>query len=711
MWYRLGWAVLLLAGTAPSLAQSDDSDKDRLKRMLEERSANRTRSATPPAPQSKSDEIIVIRPGGDVRVVPESGVTRTSPRSWLSGGFQVSGGLLAPPDQKRRAYGVRIAESDPRASPGSSSGNVVVRPGRIVIQLKPSTTPRELDHLIAKYDLKDPQFVPALGALYVDLPARPQSSRSLESVLEPPIVLQLRQEPIVETAFVDVSVAPRTVPRPSGATAAGSPNRTLRWYWTTGASDDGNWGLKALRVPAVWTLLRAARQSGTVGPPPVMAFLDSGFSTVRSFDVRTSTGEEPVNANLDTCERSHGTHVTGIASATFRPPAGVDGVVPSATVDLVQIRRELVLQSAWDGTSQAQQQVSFFVDALSVLAEYLDRHPPTPTERRVVNISLAYNWGWATLVSGASPTNDRTIRDQIRQHARFVQYLVNKWQKQVLFVVAAGNDSHGLETPLQAELASPFAFAALSTNTPGFTPSSNIMVVEAHGRDYRRASFSNIGGHVSAPGVDIMSTFASSTTPFGVCDGTSQAAPYMSGLATVLFQLDPTRSPADIIDVIRRSALSPGFDRGAPRADALNAVIQLDRRNLTRLADLNNDGRVDAADLEVFIRDMTAIQEGRFEGQITRDLNNDGVVDANERCWPRIDLNGSGRASLDPSDIRAVGGAVRSDLDIIEAAWTDTAQSFKSALAGSALPGLIAIWRSTAGVATEARLALTAPCQ
>jgi subtilisin family serine protease len=355
--------------------------------------------------------------------------------------------------------------------------------------------------------------------------------------------------------------------------------------------------------------------------------------------------------------------------------------------------------------------VSFFVDALSVLAEYLDRHPPAPTERRVVNVSLAYNWGWATLVSGASPTADRTIRDQIRQHARFVQYLVNKWQKQVLFVVAAGNDSHGLETPLQAELASPFAFAALGANTPGFVPSSNIIVVEAHDRAGQRASFSNIGGQVTAPGVDIMSTFGSTTTPFGICDGTSQAAPHIAGLATVLFQLDPTRSPADIIDVIRRASFSAGKDRGAPRADALNAVMQLDRSNLTRLADLNDDGRVDAADLEIFIRDMTAIQDGRFGAAITRDLNGDGVIDDYERCWPRIDLNGTGRASLDPSDARPLGGATRSDLDIMEAAWTDTTQSFKAALAASALPGLIAIWRSTAGVAAEPRLALKLPCQ
>jgi subtilisin family serine protease len=265
---------------------------------------------------------------------------------------------------------------------------------------------------------------------------------------------------------------------------------------------------------------------------------------------------------------SHGTHVAGIAGAIALNGDGVFGLVPDAQVDAIQISNELLVEGVSEGTGTPQQHVAFFMDAITDLAEYLDEQEPKPGERRVVNISLGYNWARANLVSQTDATADRIIRDQIRQHAKIVQFLVNRVQEQVLFVVAAGNDSDGLEKPFDAALASPFAFAALH-KSPGFEPSANIIVVEAHDRDGKRASFSNTGGHVSAPGVDIMSILADNGNGVGVCSGTSQAAPHVAALASILFELSPSRKPADMIEIIRSTAAKSDDSTSAPRVDAL----------------------------------------------------------------------------------------------------------------------------------------------
>ena len=67
---------------------------------------------------------------------------------------------------------------------------------------------------------------------------------------------------------------------------------------------------------------------------------------------------------------------------------------------------------------------------------------------------------------------------------------------------AAGNDSSGLSKPISAKFASPFNWAALTAREKGIA--RNGVVVEAHDSSNQRAPFSNLGGHVSCPGVDVV---------------------------------------------------------------------------------------------------------------------------------------------------------------------------------------------------------------
>jgi subtilisin family serine protease len=713
--------VLTLVGATESWAQASP-DQDRLKRLLEEKygassrkgsdqAPPRTRSlgsAPAPAPvqsaPSRSDDLLVIRPDGTVKQ------QEPGRRSDVGDGLWARFARLVLP---------QAFAQQPMAAPAAPPAMVASR-STYVIQLNPSATGDDIDALIQKYDLKVVKHVPALGVLYVEQnegarqrtrSLAPPGPETLKSVLEPKVIVDLRNEPSVGAAFVNTTVAPKSIPAPSSMQINQS-GASIGWNWSDSSKDDGNWGLKAMRMPGVWTILERARKTATTRPAVTLAFLDSGFGKHKQMQYGKVFGNltpllQPVN-----CGSSHGTHVAGIAGASHGTGSGIDGMLPSANIAVVPITHELLTQSATDGTDAAQQHVSFFMDAITDLAEYLQENPVSPNERRVVNISLAYNWFGVALITQRNPTDDRVIRDQIRQHAKVVQTLVNSVGDRVLFIAAAGNDSDGLTQPVSADLASPFAFAALQT-TPGAKAAKNIIVVEARGRDGKRPGFSNIGGHVAAPGVDILSTIATSDSGYAVCSGTSQAAPHITALAGIMFELAPSKSPAEIIDIIAKTAQPPLTPGAAPRVDALEAVLRVaqdPKQYLRYLADLNGDGKVDADDLDVYKQHLTAIEAAKTSDEpFTQDLNGDGAVDNRERCFPRIDLNGSGRASYDTSDLRPVLGVPRSDLDIMELAWTASVD-FKTALEASGIPDLINAWKATTSVRTLAQVGAKLPC-
>ncbi len=721
--------TLAVAGSFP--AQAQDDGKDRLRRLLEKKFGNQTRPATP---SPRSQELYAIDKEGKVRRVKPKKKTGNQSSTTLGTEPFTHAGAGITPTFATAGIWRRSTAPTPRGSGSSGglwskfkrlaqkAGQILVNRRTVVIQLKPGTNETQIDALVAKYNLKVIDFISSLGTLYVELPEdaggptthsdMAKGRGTISSLLEPRIVLDLRKEPAVNAAFVQTTIAPKSLPT-STQVSVQHGNKTIRWHWRTDAADDGNWGLKAMRLPPAWTILRRAREKRGFVQPVTVAVLDTGFGLHPQLTYTTIKGEIPPQPLPPNCGTSHGTHVAGIIAAKSNTGVGTDGIMPNVRLDIIPISKKLMRLGAADGRDGTQQQMSYFSDAIRSLGEYLFEHAElAPKERRVINVSLGYNWGnWHRKLK-VDPTTDQSIRNQIEQHANFLQFLVNQVSDQVLFVTAAGNDSTTSEGPFSAELATPFAFAALH-KSPFFKPSKNIIVVEAHNRAYERAPFSNVGGHVAAPGVEVMSTLASDRQPntYGVCDGTSQAAPHVSALAAMLFELDPHQKPADVIGIIRSSAIPETQSDSAPRADALAAISELSRDYLRDLADLNSDGRVDRYDLAIFKERLIAIENGRFGAPINSDLNGDDAINADERCWPRIDLNGSGRASYDPSDKLPLAGEKRSDLDVIAVTWTDKLQPFDTAYGESRLSELFSVWRGTSIVAAAPVSSPKIPCQ
>jgi subtilisin family serine protease len=99
--------------------------------------------------------------------------------------------------------------------------------------------------------------------------------------------------------------------------------------------------------------------------------------------------------------------------------------------------------------------------------------------------------------------------------------------KGVLFVASAGNDASNSD---------------LNPAYPASYQLDNIISVAAIDRNDNLADFSNFGQattHLGAPGVDIFSSTAGSDADYQLFNGTSQAAPHVSGVAALILSLYP----------------------------------------------------------------------------------------------------------------------------------------------------------------------------
>lgn len=194
----------------------------------------------------------------------------------------------------------------------------------------------------------------------------------------------------------------------------------------------------------------------------------------------------------------HGTHVSGIIAADSRF-GSVEGVAPQALLIPAQF-------IANDGGGS-------LGDAVMAMQYSASRGA------KIINAS----WGGAPCVS--------SLRNSFLELER----------KGILVVVAAGND--GRDIDIYPE------FPA------SFNLSNQITVAAASVTDFM-TSWSNSGFamvHVAAPGEDILSTVPGGATAY--MDGTSMAAPFVSGAAALLWSARPQATATQI-----KSALLQGVD-------------------------------------------------------------------------------------------------------------------------------------------------------
>ncbi len=132
----------------------------------------------------------------------------------------------------------------------------------------------------------------------------------------------------------------------------------------------------------------------------------------------------------------------------------------------------------------------------------------------------------------------------------------------ILFVVAAGNN--GNDNDIGPDYPASYAF-------------DNILSVAATDANNQLAGFSNYGllsVHLAAPGVGILSTFPGGQ--YGVLDGTSMAAPYVSGAAALLKARYPQLGASEIKARLMATSEPLASLKGKMVAGRLNLLRALD---------------------------------------------------------------------------------------------------------------------------------------
>jgi thermitase len=268
-------------------------------------------------------------------------------------------------------------------------------------------------------------------------------------------------------------------------------------------------GAQGLRIPGAWRY--------TQGAPEVrVAVLDTGVDMEHP-ELRGRFGPSydfVTNSSEIVDPHGHGTHVAGAIGARVDNAEGIAGIAPEVT--LMSLR---VIPTEDDETD------ADLIEAIEFAVQ---------KGARVANCSFGKE----------------------RSSQAVAEVIQAAGEQGLLVVVAAGNQ--GVDLRQQH-------FYPASFNTP------NMVVVAASDNAGKKADFSNFGPgivDVAAPGVGILSTLPGGR--YAAWDGTSMAAPQVSGVAALMAALGPGLSPYDLKQILISSSRS--FGAWADHVDAAGLI-------------------------------------------------------------------------------------------------------------------------------------------
>lgn len=254
------------------------------------------------------------------------------------------------------------------------------------------------------------------------------------------------------------------------------------------------WALQALHVEELYRLLDGVRPQRQAR----IAILDTGVDSKHEdlaanyFSVRKSYDDDP---------KGHGTHCAGIAAAVTNNGKGIAGLTRNNAY--VQVTSIKVLGANGMGTQKG------IIDGILEAADQgVD----------VISLSLG------------------GFSNQAKQRA-YNQAVAYAQRKGAIVVAAAGN---------------------FNRNAAGFAPANaeGVIAVSAIDQEGNRAAFSNYINDLSmglaAPGVAIHSTIPGHK--YTAFNGTSMAAPYVSGVIGLLRSLRPSLTTAQAYNLLRSTA-------------------------------------------------------------------------------------------------------------------------------------------------------------
>jgi hypothetical protein len=498
---------------------------------------------------------------------------------------------------------------------GAGSPRAKLESQTLLVMFHDFAKPAEIDFVLKEHRLKVVSGVARLSLFVVQTTDQPppqpteDGKDEIEATFLHARVLRLRESPLVEAATVNVPMSGTIVP----------PNVDPNWFT---ANDEP---LVNSRFPQAWNFSKSIERKQN-GEKVAIGVLDEGFL------------KEQADLSIEraNCGRAHKVHGTQVASIIGAPidGHGVDG----AAAPFVRL-----VGCACDAP--------VFDNASRMLDTLLNQKPPV----RIINVSMGYNWN----NSGVVPRYSLTAQETVKAQGRMIRKAM-KDHPDVVIISAAGNDCMGKPNCTEeAEWTSPFNWAALGPPELEFPQLQNVIVVEAlNARGDSLSTLSNPGGTLGAIGENVLA--AAGPTTYARSFGTSAATPLVAATVAMMMAVNPNITVAEI-------KANLGVDKSgrsnAAHLDAFDAVRRSDPTANADLADLDNDGRVDVSDFEIFKRGFKEIRDHMF----VDDLNGDNQKNANDTKFCRIDLNGDGQVT--EADLQVMIDAwqgAKSDLPTIQ---------------------------------------------
>ena len=407
-----------------------------------------------------------------------------------------------------------------------------VVPNTMILQLEPNVSQEQLNDLINDRNLNVIQTFPAIGAIQVETDLsryfQPQlgDDSANDTVLRGLVdaIEDFRSDPRVRSASPDLLMKTQNVTNllePAGIIVS-----------TPTTKEQVDWGISDIEADQVWTLPGA-----TDGK--IFGVMDAGFAHHEDLVYL-----EP----QDSFVNSHGNHVAGIACGRHNEK-GTRGVLPNC---FVRVRSGDFFFDSSEGGDILNFIVSFS-QILGTLYDFVE----TYDDVRTFNVSLGYNWRSNFGMNPDLPEMADWRMIVANPGSLMVTLLERANKKDKVIFSAAGNDSTGLSDPIDAKFASPFNWGAITARETGLA--MNGVIVEAHDASGNRAVFSNEGGHISCPGVDIFSAVAFdaqgvlSDAAYGTMSGTSMASPYCAAGHSLLTLVRPSYSSVELVECMTRS--------------------------------------------------------------------------------------------------------------------------------------------------------------
>lgn len=341
--------------------------------------------------------------------------------------------------------------------------------------------------------------------------------------------------------------------------------------WTEAAPSGNNWWAEAVMMPSVWEM-DAQFQPVKVGIYDSMFDTDNEDLADRFVKIWNNPEDENGNcgvtslysnaADEETTLYSHGSHVAGLVAAEAENGFGIAGVSQNAQL--------YGFAFASDATDT--EDVSRWGDIFEIkycIAEMLNEGV------KVINLSV----GFGEQLVAAQHGVESAVEELERYSSSMEDFLAKCIGAgyDFLIVKSAGNESGYAWTTCSVDEEHPFGYAITDGEADTVydvrydfmgaiedeSVREHILIVgaaENRMNYYKTAFFSNVGDRIDvyAPGTEILSDLPTNIT--AMMDGTSMSAPIVTGIAALVWGVNPDLSAEQVADMIRASISVTLFD-------------------------------------------------------------------------------------------------------------------------------------------------------